>query len=127
MQDGGRLTIETINVLLQEADRAAGVPSGDYVVLAVSDTGARLSEHDRAQMFEPFFSKENKTPGVGLAGLHTGVRRIGGGITAESSVEKGNTIRVLLPRLMQTEQPVRNAVTEALHLVKGAAAGAGSP
>ncbi len=127
MPDGGKLTIETVNMSLQETDKTAGVPNGEYVVLAVSDSGAGLSEQDKAQMFEPFSAKGSKRSGLGLAALYGAIRRSGGGIAVESAAGKGTRVRVLLPRLMQTEQVVRSTVTKALHLVKGAAAGAGSP
>ncbi len=101
MPEGGRLTIETENVLLDEEHcrcHAELVP-GRYVLLRVSDTGHGMSEAVREHIFEPFFTTKGLADGTGL-GLATafGILKMHGGhITCESEVGKGTTFQIHLP------------------------------
>ena len=100
MPDGGRLTIETANVTLDDGFSALpeGGP-GDYVMLAVSDTGHGMTDAVKAHIFEPFFTTKEtgEGTGLGLSIAKTIVSRHGGSIALESEVGKGTTVRVSLP------------------------------
>ncbi len=105
MPEGGRLTIETANVSFDEAycRRSPEVRPGDYVCLAISDTGHGMEREVLEHMFEPFFTTKRPGDGTGL-GLSTvfGLVKIHGGhITCESTPGEGTLIRIYLPAIEQ--------------------------
>jgi signal transduction histidine kinase len=103
MPEGGKLTIETANVVLgqEEISEHVEVPEGDYVLLAVSDTGAGLSDEARGRIFEPFFiTSQDVANGIGLrlAAVYGIVKQNDGYIWAESQAGQGTTFKIYLPR-----------------------------
>jgi two-component system, cell cycle sensor histidine kinase and response regulator CckA len=111
MSGGGRLTLETASVQLddEQAKRHVDAVAGRFVVLTVSDTGGGMSDEVQAHLFEPFFtSKEaGRGTGLGLAVVYGAVRQNGGWIEFESELSRGSTFRVFLPTssLRRVEQP----------------------
>jgi len=113
MRDGGRLTIETSNVNLDESHPAARPDglAGPHVMLAVSDTGVGMDPETQSRVFEPFFtSKGEEGTGLGLSTAYGIVAQSGGHITVHSEPGEGSTFRVYLPLL---EDEVTHAVEEA--------------
>ncbi|MCW5747028.1 MAG: response regulator [Alphaproteobacteria bacterium] len=102
MSAGGRLTIETANARL-DAQYAAGnfdATPGDYVMLAVSDTGSGIAPELIGRVIEPFFTTkpQGKGTGLGLSMVYGFAKQSGGHLKIQSEVGRGTTIRLYLPR-----------------------------
>ncbi len=109
MPEGGKLTIECRNASLEEAHAAQNpeAVAGDYVVMAVSDTGVGMSDEDREHVFEPFFTTKEvgQGSGLGLSMIYGFAMQSGGHVTIDSEEHKGTTVRLYLPRAShQTER-----------------------
>jgi signal transduction histidine kinase/CheY-like chemotaxis protein len=102
MPDGGSLKIEAQNVSLDD-DAVAGVASGSYVKLSVTDTGCGMPQKTLDRVFEPFFTTKEagKGTGLGLSMVYGFVRQSGGRVTIESTVGVGTTVSLYLPRSAQ--------------------------
>ncbi len=128
LPDGGKITIETANLRVDEAAAARRpykVVPGDYVMLAVVDNGTGMTPDVAERAFDPFFTTKDigKGTGLGLSRVFGFVRRQSGGyIDIESAPRRGTTVRLYLPRVQAgagetpepaeaTEEPVRGGAT----------------
>jgi two-component system, cell cycle sensor histidine kinase and response regulator CckA len=124
MRGGGRLTIETLEVVLPEgyAERHIGIdiPPGPYVMLLVSDTGQGMPPEVKARLFEPFFTTKPTTQntGLGLATVYGIVVQSGGYIWVDSEPDKGTTFKICFPRV-ESEAGLNQPALEAVRPARG--------
>jgi signal transduction histidine kinase/ActR/RegA family two-component response regulator len=101
MPGGGKLTIETGNSFLDDVySRREGLTPGQYVMLAVSDSGIGMTQETIQQAFEPFFTtkQQGRGTGLGLSQAHGFIKQSGGHVKIYSEVGEGTTVKIYLPR-----------------------------
>jgi two-component system, cell cycle sensor histidine kinase and response regulator CckA len=103
MTRGGKLTIETRNIVIDENHRRGQtfIRPGHYVLLAVSDTGMGMDKETQSRIFEPFFTtkEKGKGTGLGLSTVYGIVKQSGGYVMVQSEVQRGTTFHIYLPRV----------------------------
>lgn len=100
MEVGGSLSVETSNVTLPAPTRPTDPPQGEYVMVAVSDTGTGIPDDVLDRVFEPFFTTKEvgKGSGLGLAQVLGFAKQSGGGVRIDTRPGEGTSVRVFLPR-----------------------------
>ena len=108
MHGTGKLTIEAANASLDDdyTRRLEDVPAGQYVMLAVTDTGSGIAPELIEQVFEPFFSTkpEGQGSGLGLSMVYGFVKQSGGHVKIYSEIGHGTTVKLYLPRVRKREE-----------------------
>ncbi len=124
MPNGGKLLIETVNIYLDEEFvqfKQFDVKPGDYVRLAVSDSGVGMDAETQLHVFEPFFTtkEQGKGTGLGLATAYGIVKQSGGNISIYSEKGVGTTVMIYLPALETTGQPVSSIKPAESNIMRG--------
>jgi PAS domain S-box-containing protein len=103
MTRGGKLTIETRNIFVDENHRRGQtfIRPGHYVILSVRDTGMGMDKETQSRIFEPFFTtkEKGKGTGLGLSTVYGIVKQSGGYVMVQSEEQRGTTFQIYLPRV----------------------------
>ena len=119
MPEGGRIEIATANATLAD-DEVDGLPAGEYVRLAVTDTGTGMDPETVARAFEPFYTTKEvgKGTGLGLSQVYGFIKQSGGEIVIRSKQGEGTTIAIYLPAVATVDRDYRKADTETVLIVE---------
>ena len=123
IQSDGRITIETANAKLGAPEKPEEPSAGEYVMIAVTDTGSGMTKDVLAKVFEPFYTTKEigKGSGLGLSQVLGFAKQSGGGVRIETRVGEGTSVRVYLPRAANEFVPeTAIATTLAQASLKGA-------
>ena len=113
MENRGTVTIETANAKVGPPEKLEEPPSGDYVMIAVTDTGSGMTKEVLAKAFEPFFTTKEigKGSGLGLSQVLGFAKQSGGGMRIETRVGEGTSVKVYLPRAAENSNSEVAVVT----------------
>ncbi len=116
MPEGGTLSISCSNEYLgpEHADRIEGIEAGDYVLLAVSDSGTGMAPETLEHAFEPFFTTKEvgQGSGLGLSMVYGFAKQSGGQVAIESQLGKGTTVKLYLPRAQGGEGEAKDSAAQ---------------
>ena len=120
---GGKITIETANVVLDQAygrKKGVSLQPGPYVLLEVRDTGTGMDPEIRSHIFEPFFTTKElgKGTGLGLSTVYGIIKQSGGYIWVDSQPENGTTFQIFLPQA-EGESALKESHPHSPHLFQG--------
>ncbi len=107
MPNGGTIKITVENVKL-DLNSQIQLPKGNYVKIAIKDTGVGIPEANLPKIFEPFFTTKPKGTGLGLATVYSIIQRHNGAITVESKIGSGTTFTIYLPALTEYPNRIQN-------------------
>jgi CheY-like chemotaxis protein len=118
MQADGRITIETANVRLGAPEKPEEPAAGEYVMIAVTDTGSGITKDIVSRIFEPFFTTKEigKGSGLGLSQVLGFAKQSGGGVRIDTRVGEGTSVKVYLPRAADESVPSISAAKTTAHV-----------
>ena len=114
MQKGGRLTLSTAMMRVEETQGRRGARTGEFVCLAVQDTGCGMTPEVQQHVFEPFFTTRDvgKGTGLGLASVYGAVKQLGGWVEFASELGVGTEFRVFFPCTQPSAEPVEKELAQ---------------
>jgi signal transduction histidine kinase/CheY-like chemotaxis protein len=124
MPDGGKLIIETSNTFLDHLyckRKQTSIQAGEYVMLAISDTGMGMDDNVKSKIFEPFFTtkQEGEGTGLGLSSVYGIIQQSNGDILVYSEIGKGTVFKIYLPRIEKPQTDESDESDEARDIPKG--------